>query len=478
MATGPGGSGLHQHLSERIRLLQSPDYQKEQAEAAAAEAAKVGEQLLADPPPPKYNLAKIHARLVRLRRTEFAPFTPIFDLPTAQAKLARKRFRMPIPPDDPAHPERLLRRLKSTAAGCEWLLDRWAELRAALEHYAGWQPEERLRAVRLLAKLPADAVNDPTVRSIYFSCVILGGKDALVFADQVREMADVEFTYFVERMAGRGLTGQAPPSREAARDCLLAMVDGVMVGLQARAAMHAEREEAELSSDRLAFDPSPAGRRLLRLQSRLFGSLIRTINRLTEARRRPDAQFARPQPADAVTANRFGPGNYEKIRNEANAEPPSVPVASISTSISVGASGEPAVATGQPTTCHRLPPMAGVQPAKYDQIVSLTALQRTTCVSVRNEPNQESRSFERTPQAADVQEPPSVLRAVQSPWEIPSSREAVLHLSGSREVETGLPAGPDDPTDVDDETVSWGRRSSESGPRTRGGPFLSDVHCP
>ena len=158
--------------------------------------------------------------------------------------------------------------------------------------------------MRLLAKLPADAVDDPTVRSIYFSCVILGGKDAQVFADQVREMADCRVqSTSSSGWPAAGLTGQAPPSQEAARECLLAMVDDVLIGLQARAAMLADREEAALSSDWLAFDGSPAGRRLLRLQSRLFGSLMRTINRLTEARRRPDAVVrARNRPRISLQA--------------------------------------------------------------------------------------------------------------------------------------------------------------------------------
>ncbi len=362
------------HLTERIRLLQSPEYQRQQAAAAAAEAAGVGEQLLADPPPPKYNLAKIHARLVRLRQTEFAPYTPIFDLPFARAKLATKRFRMPIPPDDPAHPERLLRRLKSTAAGCTWLLDRWAELRAALEQNNGWQPEERLRAVRLLAKLPADAVDDPQVRTIYFSCVILGGKDAQVFADQLREMADCEFDYFLERMASRGLTGQAPPSREAAQEWLLAMVDGVMMGLRARAAMHAEREEAALALDRLAFDGSPAGRRLLRLQSRLLGSLLRTINLLTEVRRRPDAFAELRKRAEAVGARPGEIVNCEKVRNEPNADPRSAT--------------ETVLGWVQPTDCAASLPLGCTHPTSSPesaQEVAATSEAPTRCERVRNE---------------------------------------------------------------------------------------------
>ncbi len=55
------------HLAERIRRLQSDDYRRQQAEAEAAEAAAIGERLLAGPTPPRYNLAKIHARLTRMQ---------------------------------------------------------------------------------------------------------------------------------------------------------------------------------------------------------------------------------------------------------------------------------------------------------------------------------------------------------------------------------------------------------------------------
>jgi hypothetical protein len=111
---------------------------------------------------------------VRLRRAEFAPDIPIFDVKSTRAKMARKRLGTPISPDNPAHPELLLRRLRSTAAGCTWLQERWTALRAALEQHDGWRPEERLCAVRLLAKVPAEALDDPTVRSIYLCCFRTG----------------------------------------------------------------------------------------------------------------------------------------------------------------------------------------------------------------------------------------------------------------------------------------------------------------
>ena len=42
--------------------------------------------------------------------------------------LGANRIGLPTRPDDPDRPECLLRRLESSAAGCRWLLERWAEL--------------------------------------------------------------------------------------------------------------------------------------------------------------------------------------------------------------------------------------------------------------------------------------------------------------------------------------------------------------
>ena len=36
------------------------------------------------------------------------------------------------------HPEAIVRRLETTATGCQWLLDRWTELRATLDLDCPW----------------------------------------------------------------------------------------------------------------------------------------------------------------------------------------------------------------------------------------------------------------------------------------------------------------------------------------------------
>ena len=60
---------------------------------------------------------------------------------------------------DPNNPTMLVLRLESSAPGCRWLLDRWAELRSLLEQEQPWQSHDKLRAIRLLGRQPLDALD-------------------------------------------------------------------------------------------------------------------------------------------------------------------------------------------------------------------------------------------------------------------------------------------------------------------------------
>jgi hypothetical protein len=75
--------------------------------------------------------------------------------------------------DDPDDPPRLLLRLEATAAGCRWLLDRWAELRGLLDRGLSWQSPDKLRAIRLLGRQPLDAADSEVVATIFQACHVL-----------------------------------------------------------------------------------------------------------------------------------------------------------------------------------------------------------------------------------------------------------------------------------------------------------------
>ena len=246
----------------RFAAAQDDDARCRAEAEAAAEAVRIGRQLIDGPP--------VIPCLVS-------------DL---EEVLSGKRFRASMHPDDPAHPERLLRQLQSTAAGCRWLLERWAELWMAMQPYDGdgWRPEHRLLAVRLLGKQPVDAVDDPMVQRIYLGCFAMGSNDPMVFDDQASEMTKRDFYYFLERLDGRRASAAVPTDREAARASLLDLIEAVIADLESRAARHAARTPA-----RLEMDASPEGDRLRRLQQRILGSFLRTVDLLMKVRRLPDA---------------------------------------------------------------------------------------------------------------------------------------------------------------------------------------------
>lgn len=54
---------------------------------------------------------------------------------------------------------RLIPRLQGTSAGCQCLLDQWANRRILLERGVPWLAPNKLKAVRLLAYLPIDAID-------------------------------------------------------------------------------------------------------------------------------------------------------------------------------------------------------------------------------------------------------------------------------------------------------------------------------
>src|SRR5262249_19702619 len=79
--------------------------------------------------------------------------------------------------DDPDDPPRLLLHLEASAAGCRWLLDRWAELRGLLDRGLSWQSPDKFRAIRLLGRQPLDAADSEVVATIFQASHVLDPRD-------------------------------------------------------------------------------------------------------------------------------------------------------------------------------------------------------------------------------------------------------------------------------------------------------------
>ncbi len=133
----------------------------------------------------------------------------------------------PGPPDHRCldirnHPEAIVFRLESTAAGCQWLLDRWTELRGRLDQGAPWLWDEKVKALRLLGKRPLDL--DPRKWQDY-----LEDRD---------EIDNLELEDHFEDQLDRQLDPRLAAKKPARLAVLRSLADQAMARLETRAAGH------------------------------------------------------------------------------------------------------------------------------------------------------------------------------------------------------------------------------------------------
>jgi hypothetical protein len=192
--------------------------------------------------------------------------------------------------DDPDDPARLVSQLESTAAGCQWLLDRWTELRTRLDQGWAWQSPEKLKAIRLLGRQPLDAADDDAVATIFQACWVMGPRDPSEvdpFAELWSELLPGEERILKQRLEEGQVDELLPRDEDHARAVLLDIVERVTAPLKTLAAAHCERAEAAAAeqANRLSFDPSAEGERLRRFQISCGRSLNRTLDTLLKIRR-------------------------------------------------------------------------------------------------------------------------------------------------------------------------------------------------
>ena len=240
--------------------------------------------------------------------------------------------------DDPDQPARLLHQLEATAAGCRWLLDRWAELRSLLDQGLTWQPPDKLKAIRLLGQQPLDAADSEEVARVFQASHVLDPqqqrdeldrlralaesrqgdiqaitsqlrwhKGAAAFVALACELTDHESRAFMRRLAGRRVDQLRPRDATEARTQLRALVGRVTARLERLLRTHEERAAADAATaaDRLAFDDTTAGERLRQYQLATGRSLIRTLNTLLKLRR-TDAAPGCQRPGADCGAKRKG----------------------------------------------------------------------------------------------------------------------------------------------------------------------------
>jgi hypothetical protein len=193
--------------------------------------------------------------------------------------------RTPHDADDPA---RLVKQLESNGAGCRWLLDRWADLRARLEPGQCWQSPDKLKAIRLLGRQPLDAPDVHEVAVIFLASYVLEPDLLDPFEELQCELDEHEFEQFSGRLVRRRLEEPDPAMDEsAARAILLDVVDRAVNRLSALAHAHQLRQEqaAALQAEFLAFDGSVEAERIRRYATASDRGMHRALTMILKLRK-------------------------------------------------------------------------------------------------------------------------------------------------------------------------------------------------
>ena len=190
--------------------------------------------------------------------------------------------------DDPLEPSVVVKRLESTAKGCEALIDVWRLLRGRIENGLVWQSQDRLKAVRMLGKQPVDAAEDQRVRLIYaasFALSPLGKKDA--YEDLKADMGTIDLEKFRKRIQARWPRELNTNETDKAKAMLLDLIERNVERLEAKLEVHTDRAGEYLMrrAARQGFEDSPRGERLRRYEMASDRRFYRSLTAFWKHRR-------------------------------------------------------------------------------------------------------------------------------------------------------------------------------------------------
>jgi hypothetical protein len=169
------------------------------------------------------------------------------------------------------HPQAIVFRLESTAAGCRWLLDRWAEL----DRGRPWSHEQQVNAVRLLGKRPLDWSGSHKVGDPFQFCADITLPDDLELEREDRW----------NRWLLWQLDERLPAPEAETIAAFRSVADRAITRLEPIAAEHRRRAEADDVAARLSFDLSAEGERLRRYEFSCERSLFRSLDTLVKVRK-------------------------------------------------------------------------------------------------------------------------------------------------------------------------------------------------
>ncbi len=177
-------------------------------------------------------------------------------------------------------PGALVEHLESSAAGCRWLLEQWADVREGLgEPDLWWIHSDSFRVIRLLGKCPREALEGTQVADVFLASHAMDRRGRNPFS-ALRGTASLdEVNDLLRRLGPRVKSTVDDSDEEEGRQTLLAIVEQAMSRLQAKVREHEERasgEEARIALWR-EFDASPRGQDVERYVRDVKERVKRTI---------------------------------------------------------------------------------------------------------------------------------------------------------------------------------------------------------
>ena len=179
---------------------------------------------------------------------------------------------------DPNKPSRIVRRLKKTLAGCEFLLREWKRLRTLAET-GFWLSPDRFRAVRMLGRQPVDALEHREVAMIFVASrgIVRLGKNE--FDDLRGDMNEDALDQFMLRVKARFSDLFHDSTVAEYRQMLIDLADEHIKRLNSKCARHLKKATANAARtiDKLGEDQSPKGASAKQLELKCMNTIKRLM---------------------------------------------------------------------------------------------------------------------------------------------------------------------------------------------------------
>jgi hypothetical protein len=263
----------------------------------------------------KRELEEVHSLANRLFATRGE--LPIEIWGTIEWKHIGPRPSHPPVSDDPEDPAKIVRELESSVAGCQWMIERFTELRELLEPGSAWEGHHKLKYVRLLGRRPLDVANRFDIALAFVAAWAINPVLDDAYSELRCELGQLEyerFTSLVRRTWEKKMINTVDPTN--ARRVLISLVEQAIARVKAKADLARERalRNAERTADCLSIDTSREGELIRRYENAANRKPNRAVADLVKIRRAKADGYFEPSAEAREGAHYESRGAEEQFR--------------------------------------------------------------------------------------------------------------------------------------------------------------------